>query len=1033
MIKFLIQRPIATIVVFFALAVLGVATIGSIPIGLLPDVEIPEITVYALHEDYTAREMQDHVAQRLNEQFRQCQNVDDIYTESADGKATLKIRFDFGTDISYAAMEVNEQIDKALVWLPREMERPRVVKANVSDIPVFYLNVAYGNNKQLQKGNDDFVELSRLTERAFKKRIEFIPEVAFVDMSGLEQARVTIKPDRLKMKALGLTMGDIENAFQQNNVQYGNINVNQGIYHYNVRIESKLETRRDIENILIKTRNMMPQGQFANSDRIIAVKDIAEVAVQKQVSDGLFLSNHKQAISLAIVKQPKAKIEDLKENVDKVLEVLRAENKNIEFTLSQDQTLLLNESIDNLKYNLLIGALLAIVVVFLFYSSFKEPLLIGLSIPLSLIISLFLFWLCGLSINIVSLSGLILAIGMMIDNAIIVIDNINQSWIREQNLLKGGINGTNQVIVPMLSSMLTTVAIFVPLVFISGVAGGLFADNALAVSLGLAVSFWVSIVLLPVIHHSLFKRADKKKIVYSQDKLKRNIAYNVLLRFYNAGFAFVFRNRTVSLVFALLLLCGGFLAFIHNEKKSFPVLPEKEFFVFVDWNEGVSPVAVKDRIVKLFYGFDDRIKNVNCWVGVQDYSLSTEFDLSPTQAKLYFEVENPSCLHEISEAVVHTLKTNYPLIDVETEESANVFNQVFKTKENEVELRVFTNTVTLDADSVAQIFSHFSDLSVIASEDKSIPCSEYFSVELLNDRILLYDLSVNQIVNILLSAFDNFKIGTLNTSSYSTPVLIGTERETIEAFINNYIIDVVPEKSIPLKELVRIRTKKSTRIITSNSKGEYIAYPLNEELGVGNLARTIRKRMVNDFTGTMFSVEGNFVKTKALINTLLMVLTISIVLLYFILAAQFESLLLPFIVLIEIPIDIGFALLVLYFAGYSINIMAIIGIIVATGIVINDSILKIDTINNLRKTTNLSLKDAIHTGGERRLKSIVMTSLTTIFAIVPALFSSSFGAALQKPFAIAIVACLGFGTLVSLFGLPLFYWMLANLSTKSNK
>jgi len=1026
MVEFLIKRPIATIVIFFALLVLGFVTMQSIPISLLPDIEIPEITVYAFNDNFTAREMQDQVAQRLNEQFMQCKNIDDIYTETTDGKATIKIKFDFGTDIHYAALEINEHIDKAVGWLPREMERPKVVKANVSDIPVFYISISNTDNASSKKREDDFIDLSRLAERIIKKRFEYIPEVAFVDISGLEDAQITIKPDRQKLKSLGLGLSDIELAFQQNNVQYGNIALNQGIYHYNVRIEAKLNTKRDIENILIKTRNQMEAEAFSNSDRLIRLKDIAEISLHKKKSTGLYLTNNRQAISLAIIKQPEAKVSDLKYNIEKTINILKKENKNIDFTISQDQTVLLNESINNLKYNLLFGALLAILIVFIFYNNAKEPLLIGLSIPLSLIISLFFFWLCGLTINIVSLSGLVLAIGMMVDNAIIVIDNITQNWSRENNLYKGVLIGTNQIIVPLLSSILTTIAIFVPLIFISGIAGGLFTDNALAVSLGLGVSFWVSIILLPVIHHLLFKKKGQQICTYIPKAKQETAIYKILLQFYNKGFDFVFNNKKAVVAILLCILIAGSISFIKNDKRSFPVLPETEFFLTVDWNEGISPLAAKDRLVKLLYDFDSRIVQNNSWVGLQDYSLNTDYDLSPTQAKVYFEINDPLSINEIQDNLVVEFNKHFPLANITIEESANIFNQVFKNSDNIVELRIYNDKHSIDTDSLKHVFSNFNDLSYNGEQSLNIPTIEYFSVELLNERILLYDLTINHIINILLSAFDNYKIGSLNTTAFTTSVFIGTQKEKIEDFINSYTVEGSNERSVPLNELVKIRTKESLRIINSNDKGEYAKFPLNEKLGIANVLNQVSNRMLSMFPGIRFNVGGSYRKTQSLLNTLLIVLIISIVLLYFILSAQFESLLLPFIVLIEIPIDIGFALLILYLFGYSINIMVVVGLIVSAGIVINDSILKIDTINKLRKNADIGLKHAIHEGGVRRLKSIVMTSLTTLFALVPTVFSSSFGAALQKPFAVSIIACLGFGTLVSLLGLPLFYWLLTS-------
>jgi len=483
--------------------------------------------------------LETNVIRPLRNQLLQVSHLEDVRTETRDGVATLRLLFAHNTDTDYAFIETNEKVDAALNSLPRDIERPTVIKASATDIPIVNLTVsakgAYSDEK--------FLALSDFTESVLKKRIEQLPDVAIADMSGQATPEIIVTPDTEKVRGLGITNDLLINAIQQNNFELGNLLVQDGIYQYNFKFSNPLRTKEDIENIYLSL-----------NERLFQLKDLAEVALLPEQERGLVYYNGERSIVLAIIKQADANVYNMKGTLGKLTQAFTKDYPQLEFHTNQDQTQLLKLSIDNLKSSLWIGTSLAILIMFFFIRDIKSPLIIAVSIPVSLIVSLLLMYVCGLSINIISLSGLILGVGMMIDNSIIVIDNITQKLREGHPLGEACIQGTNEVITPLISSVLTTCSVFLPLLFLSGITGALFHDQAIVVTIGLGASLIVSIMVIPTI----FKVLQDTKLPFGkwlQPKIQSSQVENT----YEKGYRFFFRHPWVVYGIALI---GTFLAVV---------------------------------------------------------------------------------------------------------------------------------------------------------------------------------------------------------------------------------------------------------------------------------------------------------------------------------------------------------------------------------------------------------------------------------------------------------------------------------------
>ena len=995
---------------FIALSILGLISSQTLPISLLPDIEIPEVTVQVKGDGYSARELENVVVSKLREQLKQCSYVEDINSNTRNGSSLIQIRFKYGINTDLAAIDVNDKIDKAMLWFPKEINRPNVIKAKISDLPVLYINVNY---KETNESND-FLALSKFVEKVLRSQIEQLPEVALVDFTGTINSEIAIEPNWDKLKALGLSNNDLLKAFNENNVQLGNIRIKDGIYEYSIRFSKQLSNIDDIKNIYLNI-----------DDNIIQFKDIADIYLKKQENNGAFLVKDKMGISLAIIKQSSANLYTLKNKLKDEIARLETENPDLNFSFSQDQSLLLDLSISNLKSSLIVGIILAIMIVFLFMSDMRLSVLIGVSLPLSVIITLLFFKVFNVSVNIISLSGLILSVGMMIDYSIVVIDDIVQYRERGDNLEISCIHGTNAVITPLISSFLTTTAIFVPLIFLSGIAGIIFYQEALIISIGLFISFVVSITIIPVLYFLFFRR-NKSNLKRLKIQLLISSANNYLTATYNRIMNLTIKHYKPILIIGFFLLFGTIPLYNLVKKEIFPNYQKKEMVLEICWNESINQETSSERIKKLIVFLDPLVDQSTTWIGGQDYILDLNKNMSAANAKIYIDTKNSSNLLKCKEQIEKYFGESYKNAEITFKSSENIFENTFKNNEPAFILKIHQDSYNPDYGEYQKCIQTLKDYTDYKVESTT-SFEKYISLQVDHEKMLIYGVSVSELYSKLTILFNKKIIGSINNSEDLVPVVLCTnESETLKQIREANIVNEAGNQ-IPLINLIHIKNISDLENILGDIDNEYIPINFNiDSIDKVEFKKKIKQALEiieNDGSKINYSFGGRLEKSSKNIQELLYTFLISILLLYFILAAQFESLIQPLIVLIEIPINLTFIFLMLYLTNSPINIMTGIGIIVMIGVVINDSILKIDTINKLIRNENLKIIDAIHLGGERRLRPIIMSAMTTSLALIPVFWGSDLGSELQKPLAFATIMGLTIGTLVSLFFVPMIYWL----------
>ncbi|MEB2786748.1 efflux RND transporter permease subunit [Algoriphagus persicinus] len=1012
MVRFLLARPIAVFMTFMALMVFAFIVLRTLPISLLPPIDVPQIVVKVSYPNASPEAIEQNVLSRIREGLITLNGLEEMDSKAGSEVGTIRLTFDYSTKMELAYIDVNEKIDRLTNGLPEDLTRPEVIRINTSDIPVARVQV-------VPKEGVNEVEVSLLAENVLKKRIEQLPGVSLVDINGKKERIITVKPNEEALSALGMTQQNVISAIQSGNSELPGISVKDGQFRYYLRLATRVDTPADIESLPVA----------ASSGVIIPLGKLAEVSYETQETLGYHLFGTQESLVITVHKQASAKMNELIPELKKSLELFREDYPQVEFELTQDQSNLLNAAISNLETSLLFGGMFAFAVLFLFMKDYRLPLIIGVSLPSSLLISFLIFYFFDLSINIISLSGLALGIGMLIDNAIIVLDNITRKRESGLPLFEACVEGVDEVMGALVSSVLTTLAVFVPLVFLSGISGALFFDQAVAVTAILSVSLAVAFILLPMLYFLMFSRSKK---AYNDGE---GAFFSKVLGLYEIGYRKITGNRKTAMLVFLLLIPLGLAVSLVLKTTGLPEIEKLDATLDVDWSEPISAAENKDRVLTLLKSLEGSYSQVEADVGVKQFLLF-DGENSIQQSLLYFLFSTVEEKESAIKELEVNLKKNYPEASFTLGDAPNAFDQLFNSSMPfyEVRWKDLGAKEPVPETKMDPWLSQFPTQEWERGPGLQKEASVVFTLRA--DKMATYQIPVDAVQNQISKLFGSFTITDIRRFGEITPIRLKEDNARFEDILRSTRVIASDTTSYILGEFVEYNYEDHYKYVTADKGGIYQSLNVTADNPDENAKEYIRWGQDKNLGVTMV---GQYFKDKENIRQLIGILLISVLLLYFILAAQFESFIQPLIVVFTLPLGIGGAFLVLLLFGASLNVMSAIGLVVMLGIMVNDAILKIDTINRLRATyvesdtvsATEALEMALHRAGQIRLKPILMTSITTILALIPIVFSSGLGADLQRPLVFAVIGGLTIGTLTALYFVPLAYWF--TVSQKSLK
>lgn len=866
MLRFLVHRPVAVLLSFLGALVLGLVVGRTLPVGLLPEAPIPQITVQISYPNTSARELEDAVVQPLRNQLLQVGRLEDIESRTRNNDARITLTFAFGTDTDLAFIEVNEKIDQVASLLPRDLERPRVVKANVADIPVLYLSLTPAPDGEAAASP---LELSDFARAVVKRRIEQLPQVAFVDLSGYAEPEVAILPRPDLLRAAGLQARDLERIITDNNLELGSILVQDGQYQYNVRFQSALHNPKDIEELY-----------FRHEGRLLQIADVAEVRLQPRTPRGAYRYNDRPGIVLTVRKQADAQLFALQRDFEVLLADLRAQYPQLNFAVTHDQSELLRVSIDNLLGSLGYGALFAFLILFVFFREWRAPLLIGIAVPLALVIAFLGFYFAGLTVNVISLAGLILGVGLMIDNSIIVIENIRQQRRMGYSLSEACVRGGEEVIRPLLSSALTTCSVFLPLVFLSGIAGALFYDQAVSISIALGSSLVVAYVLLPTVMQVVSRQ--------SINDSPQSGAHNPQLGGHGEGKSgYGWYLKSVDLVLdRRWLTVAVFFAFVGSAvywmeeipKERFPQLTRPALEVAIDWNEAIDLQENERRVQGLLGHFDTLVTVSNAFIGEQQFLLSEEEPaLNEVQLVLY---QDSLPLPVFRERLLAYLQQTYPRAVVSARPLRNLFDEIFGAEQPPLVAQVQSarDRATPAPDEAAPLL----DFLRAEGYDSELPAREaLYAIRIQRAEALRYQVPVDQVFSALRTLFSQNNIGTLRSAGRSMPIVVGSRMDSFYRQLNEATVANEGGERLPLRYFIAVDRTEAYKELTAGRAGEVLRLPFDRY--EPQLPDRIRAFLRRDGALTTY-FTGQYYDNQRLLRELAVVMAVSLLLLYLILA-----------------------------------------------------------------------------------------------------------------------------------------------------
>jgi len=1012
--EFSVKHPIFTIMVVLIVIILGMVSLSRLPVDLLPDITYPTLSIQTSYENASPEEIEQLISRPIEAVLSAVPGVENIFSTSSEGSSSVRVTFSWGTDLDSAASDIRDRLDRVISRLPDEATRPSLRKFDPANFPILIL----GASSDL-----DPIQMRRILDDQIKYRIERVPGVASVDIWGGLEREIHVNLDPDKIKALGLPLDYILAKIRSENVDMPAGTIERGNFEVLIRIPGIYTDLKELENTVIAVRDSAP----------IQLKEIASVEDSWQRVRRIVRIDGQPGIRVSINKQSGKNTVDIARKVFSELDRIKLDFPQIQLVPIIDTSKYIQDSIKSVGSAALYGGILAVLVLFLFLRNLRSITIIATAIPISIIATFALIYFGGFTLNIMTLGGLALGIGMLVDNAIVVLENTYRLQESGDSPLKAAINGSAEVTSAIIASTLTTMAVFLPMVFLRGMAGIMFKQLAYVVSFALLCSLVVALTLVPMLSNKILRMI---KIQTSTDKtLKHKIFVSGRLFFtrmensYKKLLHYALGRRGLVLGIAALLLIGS-LALIRLVGTEFmPAADEGEVRVSGEMDVGTR-VGVLDEKFKIITSVVNKevpeIKSMVESMGGSSWRSATH--RGSLRISLMPESERSRSSEEIATALRDKL-VNIPGIVIRTRAGQGLFLlRRMGTSDEErvqVEIRGYDlESANLLAEQVKNALENIEGVTDARLSRETGTPEELMVID--RQKAADMKLTVSQIASTLQTILTGTQASNYRESGREYWIRVkvkDSEHLTLDDILDltltnadgqpvvlRNVVDVRPREGP-----VRIERKDQERIIT--------VYADISGRDMGSVLADARERLRSIPVPRDFSIifAGDYEEQKEAFRELLLSLTLALLLVYMIMASLYESIVDPFVVMFSVPLAAIGVILMLFLTRTTFNIQSYIGCIMLGGIVVNNAILLVDHTNLLRRRDGLPMREAIEEAGRRRLRPILMTAMTTIMALIPLALGLTAGGSAQAPLARAVIGGLLSSTLITLIIVPVVY------------
>ena len=990
--------------------VLGVFSVISIPLDLMPAIELPVAMVMTTYSNSSPEEVESMVTAPLESALASVEGLETMISYSMEGTSIVAVQFDMDKDMNFATLDMREKIALVADYLPDTASEPMVMKMDMNSMPVIQLYIS-----------SDEMTLAELNEKVEDNLVPYFERasgVASVSVSGGVSEEVAIKFSQEELSLYGLTLSTVSQILAAENINLPSGNINRGESEVVVRTIGEFDSVDDIRNL-----------PMTIADRsIVRLGDIAEVSQLYQDQDSITRIDGKTAIGVMISKQSDANTVDVCDNVEKVIDRLAASNPDMTFTVGDNQADYIKSSVSSVVQSALEGGLLAIIVVFLFLRNMRTTMIIAVSIPTSLLAAFCAMNFLGITLNIVTLCAITIVVGMLVDNSIVVLENIFRRRQEMGDAMKAAAEGSSEIFLAIVMSTLTTIMVFLPIAMSDGIASMMFKEFCWTIVIALAASLIVSITVIPMLCSKIMQGTISTEYMRFGD---RRYKYKLVNRFgdfiekikdkYETGIRWALGKRKKVIVACVLVF---FISLTLILTVGFELMPESDegsISISAEFPYG-TPLEKKDKIMS----------------EIEEYTLTV-----PEVEHIAMSTDSISSMSTSNNSTVTITLVDKGDRRRSSEEVAKELQAVFADiTEAKVEAQASSSVMGMFGSSDISLMIKGQDRETL--EDigydlvdtvKALDCVEAASLDITegNPQIKVkidrtaasyYGITAYQLAGSLSNAISGTTATGLTVDGTDIDVNLSLNEDAASSVesMKQILITGSYGTSVPVGQIAEFEYDNAPSLIQRNNQTNYITLNIDvsENSATGGSSEVLRA--VNSYLfpdGYYIEESGIYDQMMEAFGSLFKALIIAVALVFLLLAAQFESVTLSFVVMMAVPFAMSGAFLAMFLTGTSLSMTSFLGLIILVGVVVNNSILLVEFIK--QNEEELGVKEALVQAGKMRLRPILMSCTTTVVGMIPLSLGLGDGGEMLAPMAVSIIGGLVASTLVTLFLIPILY------------
>ena len=1021
-----VKRPVTTTMAVLIVCLIGTVALLQLPIDLLPEVTNPTLTVRTDYPNVGPQEVEDLITRPIEEAVAAIAGVETITSNSSEGESQVRIAFSWGTDLDAAAEEVRSRIERVKGQLPEEAETPSVVKFDLAAFPIVFLGVSSSEMNP--------IALREFTEERIERRLERVPGVASVDIRGGLRRQVQVNLDRDRMLALGLSADRVTRMLREENLNRPAGKVQEGNLDVFLRTVGEYRGAEEIGSTVVAVREGVP----------IYLRDIAQVRDGTEELTSLVRINRQAGIRLSLNKQSGSNTVEVADAILAEVERLNEDFPQAKVTTITDTSQYIRDSMSNVTSNALVGGLLAVLVLFFFLRSVRSTLVIATVTPITVAATFALIYLNGYTLNIMTFGGLALGVGMLLDNAVVVLENIFRKREEGLDANASAIEGTKEVAAPLVATTLTTMVVFLPILFMKGMAGVMYRQLAVVVAFSQLASLIAGLTLIPVLAARMLRRGEAhphsrwQAIESFKDWSERSLVR--LEDLYRRGIEWALANRSTVVVGSAVLLVLSFLVVPRIGSELMPQTDEGEVRINAEMSVGTRLELLDEtfrQIEQIVAEEAPEVKTMLATIGGGGGWRASGGHTGELRLTLVPHSERERSSAEVADALRKRLST-LPGVRVRAREGSGLFilNMALGGGDEGLTVEVRGHDIETGyalAEQVQRTLTTVPGLTdVRITRDPGRPERV---MRINRDKIARMGLSMDQVAGIIETNVAGSRATVLRQAGreYDIVVRLAEPDRELLADVNQVSLVSAAGETVPLRNVVEVRYAKGPVVIDRKDQERVINVTAAAEADrdLGSLAEASRKalRQVEVPDGFAIVLGGEYEEQQKATRQLLWALALAILLVYMVMAAEFEDLLDPFVVMFSVPTAAVGVFFTMWLTDTTFNIQSYIGMILLIGIVTNNAIVLIDYVNLLRRQEGFALREAVVEGGRRRLRPILMTSAATVLGLIPLALGIGQGAEVQASMARVVIGGMTISTLITLILVPVIYMTIAEWQT----